>query len=72
MYAMNSVKSEASMGGAGNVGNGAGGGVTNGYDYMSSCLQSGYFGGTFGVAGNHVGGDLAGYHHQAAKLMATS
>lgn len=52
------------------------------YDYMNSCIQSGYFGGSFGslgapVAGAHVATDLAGYHHQhnviqAAKLMASS
>lgn len=53
------------------------------YDnYMNSCIQSGYIGGSFGslgmpVPGAHVATDLAGYHHQhnviqAAKLMASS
>lgn len=54
------------------------------YDYMNSCLQSGYFnssfgslGGTASAATTHSVADLAGYHHQhnviqAAKLMATS
>lgn len=52
------------------------------YDYMSGCLQSGYFGGSFSslgapASGTHAATDLAGYHHQhnviqAAKLMASS
>lgn len=51
------------------------------YDYMNSCLQSGYFGSSFSSLGTppgvHVASDIAGYHHQhnviqAAKLMATS
>lgn len=51
------------------------------YDYMNSCLQSGYFNSSFGTLGGspsaatHSVSDLAGYHHQhiqAAKLMATS
>lgn len=51
------------------------------YDYMNSCIQSGYFGSSFGSLGTptgaHVPTDLAGYHHQhnviqAAKLMASS
>lgn len=51
------------------------------YDYMNSCIQSGYFGSQFGSLGTptgaHVPTDLAGYHHQhnviqAAKLMASS
>lgn len=59
-----------------------GNGVNGNYDYMNSCLQTGYFGGTFNplaAASNphHMGTDLSGYHHQhnviqAAKLMATS
>lgn len=56
----------------------------NTYDYMNSCLQNGYFNGSFGALGGggvaqapHAVSDLAGYHHQhnviqAAKLMATS
>lgn len=56
----------------------------NTYDYMNSCLQNGYFNGSFGALGGsavtqtpHTVSDLAGYHHQhnviqAAKLMATS
>lgn len=55
------------------------------YDYMNSCLQSGYFNSSFGTIGgtaatttaSHSVADLASYHHQhnviqAAKLMATS
>lgn len=51
------------------------------YDYMNSCIQSSYFGGSFSSLGApasaHVSSDLAGYHHQhnviqAAKLMASS
>ncbi|XP_063708961.1 GATA-binding factor A [Culicoides brevitarsis] len=52
------------------------------YDYMNNCLQSGYFGSTFGHAlgatpHHHPAAELAGYHHQhnviqAAKLMASS
>jgi hypothetical protein len=50
--------------------------ISGNYDYMSNCIQNGYFGGTFGLA-NAPHGDLSGYHHQhnviqAAKLMATS
>lgn len=45
------------------------------YDYMSNCIQNGYFGGSFHGTAPHA--DLSGYHHQhnviqAAKLMATS
>lgn len=61
-------------------------GVASNYDYMNNCLQSGYFGSSFGslgataaVASAHVAAasELAGYHHQhnviqAAKLMASS
>lgn len=57
-------------------------GVNGNYEYMNSCLQNGYFGGTFSSLGasanaHHMGTDLTGYHHQhsaiqAAKLMATS
>lgn len=52
--------------------------ISGNYDYMSNCIQNGYFGGTFGLAnGSTHHGDLSGYHHQhnviqAAKLMATS
>jgi hypothetical protein len=52
--------------------------ISGNYDYMSNCIQNGYFGGTFGLAnGSAHHGDLSGYHHQhnviqAAKLMATS
>lgn len=55
--------------------------ASSNYEYMNSCIQSGYFGGSFGSlgtpAGAHVATDLAGYHHQhnviqAAKLMASS
>lgn len=52
------------------------------YDYMNNCLQSGYFGGSFGAhlpspQATHGSTELAGYHHQhnviqAAKLMASS
>ncbi|KAG5680914.1 hypothetical protein PVAND_010392 [Polypedilum vanderplanki] len=52
--------------------------ISGNYDYMSNCIQNGYFGGTFGLpngTAHHT--DLSGYHHQhnviqAAKLMATS
>jgi hypothetical protein len=45
------------------------------YEYMSNCIQNGYFGGSFHSSAPHA--DLSGYHHQhnviqAAKLMATS
>lgn len=52
-------------------------GITNpigaNYDYMSNCIQNGYFAGSFGSAPP----DLSGYHHQhnviqASKLMASS
>lgn len=52
--------------------------ISGNYDYMSNCIQNGYFGGTFGLAnGSAHHSDLSGYHHQhnviqAAKLMATS
>ncbi|XP_055699267.1 GATA-binding factor A [Phlebotomus papatasi] len=52
------------------------------YDYMNNCIQSGYFGGSFGAhlpspQATHGTTELAGYHHQhnviqAAKLMASS
>lgn len=51
------------------------------YDYMNNCIQSGYFGSTFGhtlgATPHHPAAELAGYHHQhnviqAAKLMASS
>lgn len=51
------------------------------YDYMNNCIQSGYFGSTFGhtlgATAHHPAAELAGYHHQhnviqAAKLMASS
>lgn len=70
---VNGVKTEGSVASAGVNGN---------YDYMNSCLQNSYFGGTFSPLGatsnaHHMGTDLSGYHHQhnviqAAKLMATS
>lgn len=49
--------------------------IAGNYDYMSNCIQNGYFGGSFHGSGPHT--DLSGYHHQhnviqAAKLMATS
>lgn len=49
--------------------------ISGNYDYMSNCIQNGYFGGSFHGSGPHS--DLSGYHHQhnviqAAKLMATS
>lgn len=52
--------------------------ISGNYDYMSNCIQNGYFGGTFGLPnGTAHHSDLSGYHHQhnviqAAKLMATS
>jgi GATA-binding protein 4 len=44
------------------------------YDYMSNCIQNGYFSGSFGTAAHS---DLSGYHHQhnvihTAKLMAST
>lgn len=71
------IKSESNIPG---ITNGSSSGVIGGnYDYMSSCIQNGYFGGSFGIAngnGPHTT-DLTGYHHQhnviqAAKLMASS
>ena len=49
--------------------------ISGNYDYMSNCIQNGYFGGSFHGSASHS--DLSGYHHQhnviqAAKLMATS
>lgn len=49
--------------------------ISGNYDYMSNCIQNGYFGGSFHGTTPHA--DLSGYHHQhnviqAAKLMATS
>lgn len=62
------IKSESNIPGITNPINGS-------YDYMSNCIQNGYFGGSFHGSGPHT--DLSGYHHQhnviqAAKLMATS
>lgn len=82
-------------GGGGSGGNNGGSGNSYGvkaespvvppnYDYMNNCIQSGYFGGTFGplaaashAAAAHSSAELGGYHHQhnviqAAKLMASS
>jgi hypothetical protein len=49
--------------------------MSGNYDYMSNCIQNGYFSGSFHGSAPHS--DLSGYHHQhnviqAAKLMATS
>lgn len=49
--------------------------MSGNYDYMSNCIQNGYFSGSFHTSAPHS--DLSGYHHQhnviqAAKLMATS
>jgi GATA-binding protein 4 len=49
--------------------------ISGNYDYMSNCIQNGYFAGSFHGSTPHA--DLSGYHHQhnviqAAKLMATS
>jgi hypothetical protein len=49
--------------------------ISGNYDYMSNCIQNGYFSGSFHGTAPHT--DLSGYHHQhnviqAAKLMATS
>lgn len=72
-----SIKSESNIPSHSNIA-----GITNpasmisgNYDYMSNCIQNGYFGGSFHGATPHA--DLSGYHHQhnviqAAKLMATS
>jgi GATA-binding protein 4 len=72
-----SIKSESNIPSHSNIA-----GITNpasmisgNYDYMSNCIQNGYFGGSFHSATPHA--DLSGYHHQhnviqAAKLMATS
>lgn len=62
------IKSESNIPGITNP-------ISGNYDYMSNCIQSGYFGGSFHGNGPHA--DLSGYHHQhnviqAAKLMATS
>lgn len=62
------IKSESNIPGITNM-------TSGNYDYMSNCIQNGYFGGSFHGSGPHS--DLSGYHHQhnviqAAKLMATS
>lgn len=69
------IKSESNIPSHSNIA-----GITNpasmgNYDYMSNCIQNGYFGGNFHGTTPHA--DLSGYHHQhnviqAAKLMATS
>lgn len=65
------IKSESNIPGITNPGSM----ISGNYDYMSNCIQNGYFGGSFHGSGPHS--DLSGYHHQhnviqAAKLMATS
>jgi hypothetical protein len=52
-------------------------GISGNYDYMSNCIQNGYFGLTNSINSTPHHSDLSGYHHQhnviqAAKLMATS
>jgi hypothetical protein len=65
------IKSESNIPGITNPANM----ISGNFDYMSNCIQNGYFGGSFHGSGPHT--DLSGYHHQhnviqAAKLMATS
>ncbi|KAL7035602.1 hypothetical protein ACKWTF_008464 [Chironomus riparius] len=68
-----SIKSESNIPGITNSSM-----ISGNYEYMSNCIQNGYFGGTFGLSnGSAHHSDLSGYHHQhnviqAAKLMATS
>lgn len=68
-----SIKSESNIPGITNSSM-----ISGNYEYMSNCIQNGYFGGTFGLSnGSTHHSDLSGYHHQhnviqAAKLMATS